>query len=88
MTDAGRAEAFAFDQNLEDRAFGLPGQLRRASGQLLNRLLLAGYAQVGDDVLRADHLSEFHSNTPVRLAYRAGERAGADFMVTLDTLAV
>src|SRR5262245_32434548 len=57
VADSGRAELLALQQNLEDRALALPGELGGAGRQLLERLLLAVDLERRNDSARRDEIA-------------------------------
>jgi hypothetical protein len=60
IADAGGAQTLALQQHIENGPFVQPGQFRRTSRQLLQRLFLAAHPQVWYDALRADQINDLH----------------------------
>ena len=60
VADPSRPEALTFEQNVEYRTFVLTGQIGGVLRQLLQRLLLAGDAEVGEDTVNGQQIGYFH----------------------------
>jgi hypothetical protein len=73
IANAGGAEALSFHQGRENRPLRLAGDLGGAARKILQRLLLAGRAQLGDNRLRCQQIRDFHDGLrPLRPAALGG----------------
>src|SRR5207248_3190813 len=63
-TEAGRAETLALDQDLEDPPLVQVDDMGGAARQFLQRLLLAGDAQMGDHAVGGYELGDIHPECP------------------------
>ena len=75
LADAGRAEALALQQRVEDGALVEAGEARRMRGELVQRLLLAGNAHRRNDRLGRQEFEQGHrriTRRRVAAPYRCG----------------
>src|SRR5260370_13901452 len=64
-SDAGRAQALPFDQDIVNRALMDTGYCRSSFGQLLKSLLLSCSTQIGDHASWRDQVGNLHAHDPL-----------------------
>ena len=84
IADGGGAELFALQQNLEHRAFVLPGQDGRPRRQFLQRLLLAVDLQRRENRLGRDQIGNRHGASEVNVTVRLRNRVQRGVVKNLD----